>query len=228
MAYNPTDWGSAPLSEVNMNKIEQQLVKLDILNVTGTVLSSGADLDDITTPGIYYSDTAAKSASLVNSPITTNAFKLIVEHLASVARIKQTIYANNVMSTKYTRTKIENWGPWKKDIIARVLYEDSNGSSSGNITLSDSIANFDEIEILYAIQNYHKSVKIPVRSTSMSITLDGLVTGSSNLILGSQICSISGTSLTRGSISGKLINLSSNVVSNYENIDIKIYEIIGY
>ena len=57
-----------------------EIVKNSAVLSNGTEIPENADLDTYTTPGVYYSPTAARSATLSNSPTTTSGFKLLVMH----------------------------------------------------------------------------------------------------------------------------------------------------
>ncbi len=89
--------------------------KFSTLDVNGTQISSGDDLDNYTTAGVYYSIAAQISASLINTPITDSGFKLIVEYFETESRIMQTIRAKNgSTSAIWVRTNTGSWGKWKK------------------------------------------------------------------------------------------------------------------
>lgn len=117
MAYSKTDWQNlpsttTPLNRTNLNKIENQLLKSDILNTASDLINSGDNLNNYMTYGIYTSNSGAISGSLVNSPVTESAFKLIVEYLHDSTRIRQTIYSNTANSATYVRTYNGSWGAW--------------------------------------------------------------------------------------------------------------------
>lgn len=96
-------------------KVNKSLVDNILLSKIDVVLPTGAALDNYTTPGIYISDSATKSASLTNTPITSAGFKLIVEYTISDARLRQTIYANNSTSDTFYRSyTAAGWQGWRK------------------------------------------------------------------------------------------------------------------
>lgn len=78
-------------------------------NITGganrngwTALTSGQDLDDLTTPGVYYA-TSAIMASVVNAPYTGQC-KVVVENTyANANNIQQTVMPGNATNVTYTR-----------------------------------------------------------------------------------------------------------------------------
>ena len=86
----------------------------DVLGL-GTKISSGTDINSLTTPGIYYSESAAKSATLINAPVTTAGFKLIVEYVNSNIRYNQIAIINDSKAAIYTRTfsSTEVWSDWE-------------------------------------------------------------------------------------------------------------------
>lgn len=141
MAYSKTNWTNnvTPINETNLNKIENQLQKSDIFNVAPSSISTNDDLNNYTTYGIYVCSSQTTSASLSNNPITTTGFKLIVEYLHDVSRIRQTIYANNATSDTFVRTySASGWGVWIKQpnysIYERPLTSISSNSNLNSFT----------------------------------------------------------------------------------------------
>ncbi len=101
------------------------------LKMGSNAIALNADLNNLTTPGTYRSDSGTVSASLANCPHTSTAFKMIVESTNLDSRYRQTIYANNADSTTYVRTySTSGWGNWQK--VATNL-------SSGVITLDSNL-----------------------------------------------------------------------------------------
>jgi beta-lactamase superfamily II metal-dependent hydrolase len=199
------------------------------LEVFGTEIPQNADLNEYTTPGIYYSNNSTITQSLSNCPVTSGGFKLIVEYNQASNRIVHTIKVNDgTRSLSYVRTYVDSWGEWAKVQKAVILYDSASGSTTGNVTLSKAISNFDEIEILYSVANYRKSVKIPVTGASVNTTLDCIYVGTSNMVVGSQDCTLSGTTITRGNMAGKNINLSDNTITDNSSLTFTIYKVIGY
>ena len=84
---------------------------IDIGKIVPLRISTNTDLNLLTHPGMYFSDSNATAATLLNCP-TTNAFSLLVEHHAGT---KQTItdYVTTNSRT-FTRNQYNNtWGAWK-------------------------------------------------------------------------------------------------------------------
>lgn len=198
------------------------------LGVFGTEIPQGADLNDYTTPGIYYSNNTTITQSLSNCPVASGGFKLIVEYNQATNRIIQTIKVNDQgKSLCYIRTYVDSWGNWVKDIKGLVIYDNANGTT-GDVVLSKSITIFDEIEILYAMGSQMKSVKIPIISSSLQSSLECMYNGTQNMVIGTQNITISGTSITRGTSAGKNVNLSTNAITNNSTLTFTIYKVIGY
>lgn len=113
----------------SFNIISENETRSDIplLNKTlaeGKALIPETDLNDIITPGTYFSNWYGITDTLLNLPknliTNTNAFsagfKLVVEKVASQSnRIKQTIYiSNDVRSLIFIRTFFnDSWGEWR-------------------------------------------------------------------------------------------------------------------
>ena len=199
------------------------------LSNDGVFIENGTDLNNLTTPGIYYCNNSADAQTLINSPIQAG-FKLIVEYNQATSRIIQTIKVNNsAHSTSFVRTYVDVWGAWNKVIKEQVLYENTSGSSSGNITLSKPIDVFDELEIFYSVAGYNKSVRVPVRvTTNLRAILDFMYAGSQNIVTGTEVVTLNSTSLTRGTVQAKNINISSNAITANTSIAILIHKVVAY
>ena len=80
----------------------------------GTEIPANANLNNYTTPGVYYSPDATRSATLTNAPLTTSGFKLVVMQISSVTgQLRQMAYINGSVNI-YTR--LDNggtWGAWR-------------------------------------------------------------------------------------------------------------------
>ena len=85
----------------------------------GTPINSGDDLNDYTTPGIYYSQDSTITASLSNMPeFFESGFSLDVKYLGSSSNLIQIITytsSNGVGSVIYTRRRSNSlWADWYK------------------------------------------------------------------------------------------------------------------
>lgn len=108
------------------------------------LLASGTDLNNLTQPGVYYSENATKSASLVNSPVTDSALKIIVEQTTARNRFRQTIYKNDSASSTYVRTYAPSgFGPWKQvgvlSVVTGTATTNEGGSFSSGISRNHDI-----------------------------------------------------------------------------------------
>lgn len=197
------------------------------LNLPINKITANSNLNDYLTPGTYLLN--SNLSTIQNVPISGVSFKMIVEEIISTTRIKQTVYPvnSNDIYTRYIKSDTSTYSEWRLVTPGNVLYNSTSGTTL-DITLSDSIANYKEIEILYSIASYRGSIKTSVNATSPNIILSGIYIGSQNMVLGSQVCSLSGTRLTRGNSAGKNINLSTNAITNNDGLSFYIYKIIGY
>lgn len=107
---------TATASELNYvdgvtSSIQTQLDnKLD-LTIRGTSIPSGSDLNTYTTPGIYKSNGASISDTLVNTPQVYTGFTLIITQGYSSGYCYQFIFCHN--NKFYYRTyNGSNWGDW--------------------------------------------------------------------------------------------------------------------
>lgn len=102
-------------SNIFENYIDIEKIKYPYQLNLSRLIPANTNLNSLTSPGTYYSENAAKSATLSNSPITDRAFKLVVEQTSGRNRFKQTIYGNDTKSTTYVRTySPEGLGNWQQ------------------------------------------------------------------------------------------------------------------
>jgi len=123
MAYQKTNWNTAPLSKTNMNKIETELKYLDdcnTLQLPETEIPLNADLNNYITVGAYKSTSASVTDTLTNCPLTGAGFKLIVEKNHGDQRYTQTIHSNTLTSQIFVRTYTGSWGEWQKMVLTPV------------------------------------------------------------------------------------------------------------
>ena len=74
---------------------------------TGTAIQSGDDLNDYTTPGIYYSASQLVSSTLANTPERfQSGFAMFVFPMS--ANISQVIFLGGVGGVMYTRSTIKS------------------------------------------------------------------------------------------------------------------------
>lgn len=79
----------------------------------GTAIPSGADLNDYTTHGAYYSVSGTNSATLSNTPYTGTGFRLdVFATVSTSSHIMQEIKANAASARTYRRIASINDGVW--------------------------------------------------------------------------------------------------------------------
>lgn len=84
--------------------------------ISGIALKPGMDLDELFSPGIYYSKNANVTAQIDNTPENFSGFKLVVEKLTYGNMYRQTFIASNSNGQNvYTRCTFEGtYGKWVK------------------------------------------------------------------------------------------------------------------
>lgn len=79
----------------------------------GTAIPSGADLNDYTTHGTYYSVSGANSATLTNTPYTGTGFRMdVFATVSASSHIIQEIKANSASARTYRRIASISDGAW--------------------------------------------------------------------------------------------------------------------
>ena len=115
-ALKPLIITSTEIINAYYSKISTRLLKesIDSLKV-GAILEATEetpiDLDEIITPGCYYSPTAENSRYILNSPTIDNGFGLEVRELQSEDHIKQTLYYEGVTLIRYWNAV--EWSEWR-------------------------------------------------------------------------------------------------------------------
>jgi len=77
-----------------------------------TSISTGTNLNSLTTAGNYFSQNAATSASLSNTPYTAGIFRLIVSEITNTARIQIILTANSSDKIMYYRSSTDSGSTW--------------------------------------------------------------------------------------------------------------------
>lgn len=96
------------------------------LTGAGTKIPADSNLNDYTTPGVYYVQSGTIAASVTNSPVTDSGYKLIVSHTYSTTRAFQMAFAatgNGIYYRGYNyNSGTPTWTEWKflSDIRDRV------------------------------------------------------------------------------------------------------------
>lgn len=85
----------------------------------GTLISNGSDLDNIVTPGKYYTPSGTSASTLINAPLTSRGFSLIVSQIGQYDDgIIQFVISNSPHVFYYRTFRPSNEGstnrPWNK------------------------------------------------------------------------------------------------------------------
>ena len=100
----------------------------------GTAITSGTDLNSLTTPGNYYSPSSSISVTLLNCPLPYNGFRLNVYLTSSSARIEQELIPNVVdvqCHEVYKRSIVSGTaGAWYKFVGEAVQASGTNAASA--------------------------------------------------------------------------------------------------
>ena len=183
----------------------------DVATLTSTVSSLSSDVSTVTT-------TANNAQQTATSALNT----------ANTANGKADTNASNISSlTSRVSTNEESI----EALTPTVLYERPNSTSgSGGITLSDSIENYDYVEVYFVGTNGTIDCsKATVSKTPGSSTRINLLTGNNynnNLYIESEYIVITGTTITRHT-QRELVVLANNTISQ-ANTTIYIIKVVGY
>jgi len=138
----------------------------------------------------------------------------------------------------YFKAGLKKWnGSSYVDILRPVSLYNNTSGTTGNVTLGETSANFNEIEILYTLTNTDgngtafetfKSVSIP-SPNGKKVNLEGITfhTSAGIVQLGWVTLTISGTSISRGT-EGFMNLVQGQTPTRSTQTKIKIYRIQGY
>lgn len=126
----------------------------------------------------------------------------------------------NATNLNLLQTNVEN------AINGYVLYNNDTGSV-GTITLSDSAANYDYIEIFYSKNRaYNSSTKIYKPNGKTASLITGYRSGSNFIQMQIAIIEINGTSITK--TAPALINFDNGVFNIFDTDEMSIHRVVGY
>ena len=103
------------------------------LDVVAQTISTGDDLDDYKTEGVYICESSTIASSLSNCPFSSTGFKLVVMKTYDDNRLLQTIYVQNkqIFVRGYNES---TWNVWKTIAFAEDVLALSGGTMTGTIT----------------------------------------------------------------------------------------------
>ena len=107
----PIDHGGTDAATANAANVNLQNFNL----LLGTAISNDSDLNDYTTPGVYYCSNSTIASSLVNAPAVGAGFKLIVMYAGTSAQLRQIIIVSGSdgIYERY-RNSSNAWGAWQR------------------------------------------------------------------------------------------------------------------
>lgn len=136
----------------------------------GKPITSGTDLNNLTTPGVYSCYTQSVLDTLSNLP-TNAAFKLIVENVVSSSSIRQTFIVNGTSPVNYIRHYYNaTWREWAKDNIAKPIRDElffDNNNDSLTINLSKSVYNYSYLMVI-GDKGYTYTAIVPIFADNQS------------------------------------------------------------
>ena len=106
-----------------LTKILEQLGQSFAFNRTGATISSGDDLNDYITPGIFRSANGTITASLSHTPLTSGGFMLITMYTTSTTAMVQIIFPISLTAGNgiFVRTyRSGTWDAWMKIALTAV------------------------------------------------------------------------------------------------------------
>lgn len=154
----------------------------------GTEIPNAADLNDYTSPGLFFCPSGTRASTLINCPVETN-FRLEV-YMCGSANETGSLYRTQIIRTTlsseglmYMRNIFNNaWGAWKRVVVDSDLSEYVHFVStnlSGAVSITKFAVESNSSQVLDVPGNYSHGVLF---STGGSTNVDGIAyirTGSS-------------------------------------------------
>ena len=131
-----TDLYDVEVHNKNMDTIDDELSKRHSLSNRGTMIPSGANLNDYTTPGDYFVSSANDASTITNTPTSGAGYRLIVASGYVPGYLRQ--YAIGMSGVMYTRHYQTSWSNWVKivdtyDMLNSVYYHSTKSLSSEDL-----------------------------------------------------------------------------------------------
>lgn len=142
--------------------------------------------------------------------------------MTKITFVNGTTPAVNATNLNQMQTNIENTINALNPVV---LYNNTNGAT-GTVTLSETAANFQYLEILYSKGGIYQSVKVYSPNNKKVSLLVGYLNSSSEAQLQLAKATISGTQITRDT--GGYINFSTSSHSMGTSTEVGIHRVLGY
>lgn len=142
--------------------------------------------------------------------------------MTKITFVNGTTPAVNATNLNQMQTNIENAINALNPVV---LYNNTNGAT-GTVTLSETAANFQYLEILYSKGGIYQSVKVYSPNNKKVSLLVGYLNSSSEAQLQLAKVTISGTQITRDT--GGYINFYENAHYMGTGTEVGIHRVLGY
>ena len=107
----------------------------------GTKIPDNSDLNNYTTPGVYYVESSANAATIVHGPTTGYGYRLIVQSDGLNNFYHQWVILNNSRLFYCRARNSSTWTGWSYYISSDVLPLGIEGGGTGAATLNDALSN---------------------------------------------------------------------------------------
>ena len=202
-----------PNTTYQIIKKEGKRFRIDERSSTPTLESSNVNL--------VYND---KDTQL-NYTTSANGNYLLINYFCAEDTDTESTILNSISITVLPTINKLNRNNTYDEIYSKEVILYSSDGSTGNITLNETAANFNYIEILYKnSDNYFSSTKV-YNGVNASLTISYYAGGS--YWFNSKVVSVNGTSITNKNYAIGWIGSSNSCASSNTN-SIKIYKVLGY
>ena len=143
----------------------------------GEGVTSGADLNDYTTPGTYYVGSASAASNIVNTPITDAGFKLIVENTISSSRIRQYAIPNSNTAPYVRYSNGTTWSSWERYAYSTIINGFYNLAKGVAIPLESNLNDYTTAGVFYvgSAASAATIVNTPITSTSFKLVVEEII-----------------------------------------------------
>ena len=140
----------------------------------GEGVTSGADLNDYTTPGTYYVGSASAASNIVNTPVTDAGFKLIVANTTSSSRIRQYVIPNSNTAPYVRYYNGETWSSWERYAYSSVVNGFYNLARGVAVPLESNLNDYTTAGVFFvgSAASAATIVNTPITSTSYKLVVE--------------------------------------------------------
>lgn len=137
----------------------------------GVEIPDHANLNDYTTPGVYYSSSAGHSETMLNGPTISTGFKLVVGRTIASTRVFQIAILNDGVPTICKRYYNDNWSAWIRSLDESWLPLSVSRGGTGGTDAATALANLGGAPLLTVNNTANTTYTFNVNNSSRFVLI---------------------------------------------------------